>query len=216
MRHEFLSVVYKTLGIAIAIALPFCLAEGATAQVGMSASSPEVSSDTDVANKQVLVQKIPRQRQLGNPGGNTDDNVFSSPAGDVSIYIPGEVTANQVDELSSVSNATSTVYSILFRETPPEFSSYSPAQIQEVLTARLLGFFQEESARVLDSNTLSIAGYPGIEAIVENRDGSTARFQTFVIGQNMYVLAAITTSSLTSEVDQFFSSFTYYSNQADR
>jgi hypothetical protein len=73
--------------------------------------------------------------------------------------------------------------------------------------------FQADGGRVTSGTNLNIAGFPGVEAIVEFADGSTGRLQAFVIGPNMYVLAAVTSDEFTEEADQFFSSFTYYANQ---
>ncbi|MHC5770457.1 MAG: hypothetical protein ACYTXI_33715 [Nostoc sp.] len=134
------------------------------------------------------------------------DDTYEGPQHDFEIQMPGTIVTNEYNKLASWSAVSQTAYVIAHRYMPPEVSYLSTQEIRQLLQSSMRENIANEG-KVVRSTNLVIDGYPGLELLVQNSDGSVAQYQAFLVKRRMYILAAVTSKELTSETINFFDSF---------
>lgn len=137
------------------------------------------------------------------------DDTYEGPQHDFEIKMPGAIVTNEYNKLASWSATSRTTYVIAHRYMPPEVSYLSTQQIRQLLQSSMRENIANEG-KVVRSTNLVIDGYPGLEMLVQNSDGSVGQYQAFLVKQRMYILGAVTSDELTSEAVNFFDSFGVY------
>jgi hypothetical protein len=137
------------------------------------------------------------------------NDIYWGPQRDFKIGMPGEVASNKHDELTSWSAESQTTYIIVHRDMPPEVFYLSTQGIRQLLQSSMRENIASKG-KVVRSTNLVIDGYPGLELLVQNSDGSLGQYQAFLVKGRMYVLGAVTSDELTTETVNFFDSFGVY------
>lgn len=131
---------------------------------------------------------------------------------DFKVWMPGQIETNTNEQLVSWSNATQTRYVILHRDMPLEVNYLTTQQIRQLLqTSMRQGI--ASTGKVVGSKNLVIDGYPGLELLVQNFDGSQAEYRAFLVKGRMYIMGAAAQNELTTETANFFDSFRVYPQQ---
>lgn len=131
---------------------------------------------------------------------------------DFKVWMPGQIEINNYEQLTSWSNATQTRYVILHSDMPLEVNYYTTPQIRQLLqTSMRQGI--ASTGKVVGSKNLVIDGYPGLELLVQNFDGSQAEYRAFLVKGRMYMMGAAAQNELTTETANFFDSFRVYPQQ---
>jgi hypothetical protein len=137
------------------------------------------------------------------------DDLYTSPQGDYTIQMPGRITENNFNGLTSISRDTQTRYGILFVDLPVEVTLLSSQQTQQMLE-EAASYAANRHGELVSMTSLTSSNYPGIEMIVEFPQGHLGKFQFISVGRRMYMLQATTFNEFTSESDAFFASFELY------
>lgn len=140
-----------------------------------------------------------------------ENDTYWGPEQDFKISMPGTVTKNITDELTSVSPNTQTVYTVIHKNFP-EASRIPIPQVRQVLQSAMresIGL----TGKVIRSTNLVIDGHPGLELLMEHSNGSLGQYRAFVVNQRLYFMGAMTGNELTTESVNFFDSFRVYPEQ---
>ncbi|MUG91630.1 hypothetical protein F7734_03675 [Scytonema sp. UIC 10036] len=165
-----------------------------------------VNNQAIQSNITLTPTKLPTTKQSNLVAIN---DTYWGPQRDFEIQMPGRVESNERNELTSWSTASQIAYIIAHKDMPSEVFYLSTLGIQQLLQSSM----RENIARkgkVVRSTNLVIDGYPGLELLVQNSDGSLGQYQAFLVKGRMYVLGAVTQNELTTEVVNFFKSFRIY------
>ncbi|MDM3860444.1 MAG: hypothetical protein PT118_11495 [Aphanizomenon gracile PMC644.10] len=137
------------------------------------------------------------------------DDYYWGPQRDFNIWMPGELIKNTDETLRSMNAATQTVYLISHKDMPPETSYLSSEEIREVLQVALRANISPND-KVVKSTNMVLKGYPGVELLVQYADGTQGQYQGYLVRRRFYILGAITSNELNTEVANFFDSFRVY------
>jgi hypothetical protein len=190
-----MSPTFKTLAIA-ATTMFFGIQNPATALV-----QPTISANkTDVT--------INSTRQISKqPNVIAQNYNYWGPDRDFIIQMPGEVTNNTNDQLTSVSYLTNTAYTITHKDSPAA-ARLTPSQIREILRSSMLDTIGR-TGLVIRTDNYQIEGYPGLELVIRHRDGTLGQYRAFAVNQRLYFMGAVTPRFTRESVD-FFHSFRVY------
>ena len=175
--------------------------------VGMQNPAPALVNDQ--ASQSNLASVTTKQLTTKQPIQVAINDTYWGPQRDFEIRMPGEVASNKHNELTSWSAASKTTYIIAHRDMPPEVFYLSTQGIQQLLQSSMRENIASEG-KVVRSTNLVIDGYPGLELMVQNSDGSLGQYQAFLVKGRMYALGAVTSDELTTETAHFFDSFGVY------
>ncbi|WP_225894381.1 hypothetical protein [Atlanticothrix silvestris] len=127
---------------------------------------------------------------------------------DCQIMMPGVVTENMLDRLTSFSATTQTAYTIIQRDFP-EASRIPIPQLRQVLQSAMRETIGH-TGKVIRTTNLVIDGHPGLELLMQHSDGSLGQYRAFVVNQRLYFMGSLTKDELTTEAVNFFDSFRVY------
>jgi hypothetical protein len=176
--------------------------------VGMQ--NPVAAVVNNQASQANLVLVTTKQLTTKQPVLVAINDTYWGPQGDFKISMPGEVTENTSEQLTSVST-TQTVYTVIHRDFP-EASGIPIPQIRQVLQSAMRETIGG-TGKVIRSTNLVIDGYPGLELLMQHSDGSLGQYRAFVVNQRLYFMGALTPDELTTEAVNFFDSFQVYPEQ---
>ncbi|UKO97883.1 hypothetical protein [Nostoc sp. UHCC 0870] len=145
------------------------------------------------------------------PNVITQNDTYRGPDRDYTIKMPGTVTNNTNDQLTSVSSITNTVYTILSKYSEAA-TQLTPSQTRQVLHSSMLETIGR-TGLVIRTNNYQIEGYPGLELTMQHADGTLGKYRAFAVNQRLYFMGAITTNKFTRESIDFFDSFRVYPEQ---
>lgn len=134
---------------------------------------------------------------------------YWGPQRDFEIRMPGSVTDNSSDTLTSWSRLSQTAYVSVHRNMPRDVDYLSTTGIRELLQQSMRQNVAK-NGRVVRSTNMVINGYPGLELLVQHNDGKLGQYRAFIVKRRMYVLGAVTNNELTTEAVNFFDSFRVY------
>jgi hypothetical protein len=137
------------------------------------------------------------------------NDTYWGPNQDFKIRMPGSIRQNELRKLVSWSDTTQTIYIIAHTDLPVETPYLSAEKIRELLQTSMRGQMTS-TGKIFRSTNLEIAGYPGLELLVQHSDGTTGQYQGFIVKGRMYVIGAVTQGELTTEAVNFFDSFGVY------
>ncbi|MCC5623986.1 hypothetical protein [Nostoc sp. CHAB 5715] len=137
-----------------------------------------------------------------------DNSTYWSSQENCKILMPGIVTENTEEQLTSVSANTKTVYTIIHKEFP-EASRIPIPQVRQVLQSAMRETIGR-TGKVIRTTNLVIDGHPGLELLMEHSDETLGQYRAFVVNQQLYFMGAITPNELTTESVNFFDSFRIY------
>ncbi|WP_392476364.1 hypothetical protein [Nostoc sp. C110] len=173
--------------------------------VGMQ--NPAAAVINNQASQANLVLVTTKQLTTKQPVLVAINDTYWGPQGDFKISMPGEVTENTSEQLTSVS-ATRTVYTVIHRDFP-EASRIPIPQIRQVLQSAMRETIGG-TGKVIRSTNLVIDGHPGLELLMEHSDESLGQYRAFVVNQRLYFMGSLTPDELTTEAVNFFDSFQVY------
>ncbi len=136
-----------------------------------------------------------------------ENDTYWGPQRDFKIFMPGKITENTLEQLTSVS-ATRTVYTVVHKDFP-EASRIPIPQLRQVLQSAMretIGL----TGKVVRTTNLVIGGQPGLELMMQHSDGSLGQYRAFTVNQRLYFMGAVTDDELTTEAVNFFDSFRVY------
>lgn len=137
-----------------------------------------------------------------------DNSTYWSSQENCKILMPGIVTENTEEQLTSVSDNTKTVYTIIHKSFP-EASRIPIPQVRQVLQSAMRETIGR-TGKVIRTTNLVIDGHPGLELLMEHSDQTLGQYRAFVVNQQLYFMGAITPDELTTESVNFFDSFRVY------
>lgn len=195
-EDQVMSPTFKTLAIA-ATTMFFGIQNPATALV-----QPAISTNkTDVTINSS--RQIPTQ-----PNVIAQNYTYWGPNRDFIIQMPGEVTNNTNNQLTSVSYRTNTAYTIMHRDLSAA-TRLTPSQIREVLRSSMLETIGS-TGLVIRTTNYQIEGYPGLELVIRHADRTLGQYRAFAVNQRLYFMGAVTPHRFSRESVDFFHSFRVY------
>jgi hypothetical protein len=159
-----------------------------------------LSSETVSINSNIFPSK--------NPNLVADSTIYWGAKQDFKISMPGVITQNTSDQLTSTSDYYQAVYTIINQDFP-EASRIPIPQIRQVLKSSMRETIGS-TGKIVRTTDLVIDKYPGLELIIQHPDGSTGQYRSFVVNQRLYFMGARTQGELTTEAVNFFDSFRVY------
>ncbi|WGV25456.1 hypothetical protein [Halotia branconii] len=161
------------------------------------------------ANKVVSVNtsiRTPKQPLLV-----AQNYIYWGPQRDCQILMPGVVTENILNRLTSFSATTQTAYTIIQRDFP-KASRIPIPQLRQVLQSAMRETIGH-TGKIIRTTNLVIDGHPGLELLMQHSDGSLGQYRAFVVNQRFYFMGSLTKDELTTEAVNFFDSFRVYPEQ---
>ncbi|HIK07549.1 MAG TPA: hypothetical protein IGS40_23130 [Trichormus sp. M33_DOE_039] len=188
-----MSPTLTTLATTTLIAVIFGIQNPATALV-----KPPISANEIVNSNQKISKYLDAIAQ----------NTYRGPDRDFAIDMPGRITNNTNEQLTSVSSSTNTAYTIMHRDSPAA-TQLTPLQIRQVLQISMQEAFGGTGV-VVRTTSYEIEGYPGLEILIRHSDGMLGQYRAFAVNQRLYFMGAVTPNKFTREAFNFFNSFRIY------
>ena len=172
--------------------------------LGNQKTSVEPSLNSKVLND--------HQGAIGLPILLAQNDYYRSPGGDFRVLMPGDVYENTDDTLTSFSQKTGIVYSVIHKDFPNAGNTdfLSTQDRYRILNESLRSSNKVLGSKILKVRNISIKEQSGIDALVQSPDGSVAAFRQYIVRNRIYGLVARSQGELGQEVDGFFDSFEVY------
>ncbi|GAB1543788.1 hypothetical protein NUACC21_64640 [Scytonema sp. NUACC21] len=186
----------KTLGVTLLVAI-----------AGTQNPAAALVNDQAIQPRIALLSPQPSTTQQSNLV--SINNTYWGPQRDFEIWMPGQVKTNERNQLTSWSAESQIAYVVVHKDMPSEVFYLSTLGIRHLLQTSMRENIAK-TGKVVRSTNLVINGYPGLELLAQNSDGTLGQYQAFLVKGRMYLMGAVTQNELTTEAVNFFNSFRVY------